>query len=226
MIWSAAIGPLLWILRIKREVNDPEPEKGARYCVDTENRLHRMAWWTLNKLHNMAQGSAGVCSDAVLYQRLLNWGLKIPILGYQDGDLNPGIRHLGKRFPNGGRGYNVFWLSKPVKVGRFRVLKKHLDADGKVIVQCVWITGKSAGTTFDIGPNFSRYKSWEDKDLPAHASFPNRVLVVAAEVTLSASLLGAIIGVAEKVPKGATVAWQFIGDLWTLGANLLHRILH
>jgi len=243
LVWSAATKPLLWVFRIKDKGTKPgrdtvvkpesdqeaERQKPVEHCVDTDSWSHRVAWKLLNKLHDATSWTAGMCTDRLLYKRLLNWGLQIPVLAYED-HLETTIKYLGQRLSDQAREYNVFWVGKPRSIGRFRVVKKHIDADSKVVIECIWISGESAGTAFEIGPNFSRYKSWKDHRLPAHIYFPSRALVWLAEATLSATLLLAIIGLAEKsfpvLSNALKSGWHVVGVLWKFGAGLLHKILY
>lgn len=157
-------------------------------------------------------------SDHDLYERLLVWNTQFPVLGYQDGGLDTAIEYHGKGLSEGGRAWNQYWLTTPIPVGKFQIVAKTLDEKGKARIQCVWITGKHAGTSFTVGPDFSNYSSWRDKTLPARIYFPNRLLVWPAELIASASLILAIIGLSDK---GVAV----IGTLWTKAGQVITDIV-
>jgi len=215
LVWVVK-GPALWIFR--RPKAEWKEGKAAKYRVDTKKRGHRITWSILLKLHTFSQWFAGMNSDRDLYQRLLVWNTQFPAIGYQDGGLDTAIEYLGKTYADGGRSVNLYWITTPIPIGKFQVVSKKLDENGKATIQCVWITGKLAGTSFDIASDFSQYKSWRDpKTLPARIYFPNRLLVWLAEGATSAALILSIIGLSDK---GVVV----LGTLWTKAGQAIADI--
>ncbi len=225
LVWVVKV-PALWIFR------KPEAEwkdgKSAKYRVDTKKRHHRLAWWILMNVHTFSQWLAGMHSDRDLYQRLLVWNTQFPALGYQDGELDTAIEYLGEPYADGGRSWNLYWITTPIPVGKFQVVSKKLTENGKATIQCVWITGKLAGTSFDIDSDFSQYKSWggAGKTLPARIYFPNRLLVWLAEGATSAALILSIIGLSEKGVVVLGMLWAKAGQVIADIANWVVKLFH
>ncbi len=229
LLW-AATKSTLWIFRTRKSEAELEKPKAEpfKYRIDYSKRTHRIVWPVLTKLQGFAQWFAGMHTDRSLYERLLTWGSQLPVLGYRDSDKSTAIEYFGKREPGGSADYNVFWLSTPLPAGRFQVVTKKLDAEGKITIRCVWVTGRFAGKSFDIESDFSRYKSWKDDSIPAHIYFPNRFFVYLAELATSAALILSIVGLSEKgvtvLSSVAKEGRKLISELATFVANLLHKI--
>jgi hypothetical protein len=75
--------------------------------------------------------------------------------------------------------------------GWFRILQKFKSTNVKEIeIDCVWISGDSAGTIFTIQKYPSSYK-----DIPDQIYFPPKIFVWLFEILLSFSAASAIVGI-------------------------------
>lgn len=230
LLWWIAIKPLLYMLQNPNYAaaveGQPTPSGKSLfpYCVDKSVPASSAKFTVLMNALCFSSWWSGMLGSERVYERLLIWNPKFPVLGYEGGSVKATVETLGRPYQDGSRGWDLMWISSPVPRGRFQIIKKEIDPKtSAIVITCVWTTGPRTGKVFTVGPGFARDVLLSDSDksksvYPSHVYSPPRPLVIALEVFVSASFLLPLLGLAKQ-------GWPIISSVWQWGSQIIAEAL-
>lgn len=209
LAWWVVVLPLVECVRHKKGAE--ENDGGFSYRIDSSKRSHRMVAWSVFAFLRVLRWFSGMVNGDGVYRHLLTWNPKIPVLGYTDSLTIRTIEYLGRKYPDGSRGWDVLWITKPIVSGQFVILEKSVN-DNEIDVRAVWISGRHCGKAFTVtakyggqlvGPN---RQEW----LPIEVYVPPAIVIFITEMLLSAGILLSIMGLADRGWEMLERLYQFI----------------
>lgn len=138
---------------------------------------------------NICYSLTGMRRIDSIYKKIITWNPSIAIIGY-DKKIVDSIQKFGKQYEDG----NVSWgwedIELPKPVGTFQIIRKGYEYESKkIIIDCVWVTGKYAGETFSLTRNYIEYfvnnmRKDELSFFPSYIYLPSQWIVLIFELSM------------------------------------------
>lgn len=119
-------------------------------CLDLEKFWHRV-------LHRLIKFGTSVVAlvDGIKGTReirgfLISCAPGTEFIGLRTGKTLRSIELLGRRYEDNSRAWDMIWVIKRRRIGKFRVLDVKPEGKSEMKVHCVWVDGEKAGRRFDL----------------------------------------------------------------------------
>jgi hypothetical protein len=174
---------------------------GSKITLDCLKVGPRIVWIYLKFVFKILAKVNGFVRKRFMYERLVAWNSKIPLLGYLQGDISYQVDILLDHSLNGrGRVFesSCFSVNKPN--GQFIILYKEFDTESKdkqIYITCVWVSGNDAGKVFTI-KKFPDLSGDREVPYPSAIYYPPSFVIVLFEVIISLGAILTVIQVAKS----------------------------
>ena len=155
---------------------------------------HKILWWIYQKLLSINNILNGLHSKYYVYDKILRWNPKVPLIGINSEKVIETVKALGRKEKDGARSLEIEQILSTKVFGHFKILEKKINdkpIDESLDIKCVWLSGKNAGKTF----TFSKEGTLNDKNRelqPDSLYYPPELLLSIFEVVFSIGALGTI----------------------------------
>ena len=219
LFWWIFLNPGLWLAKfLNAEKSIPQDQRRSSsptfVVLDTLKTSHSLLWWYLRRVFQANTLISGVENRYSLFESLIGWNPKVPLIGFIEDKTTFTIELLFKFSEDGrSRGCDFTWLTTHNIHGTFQVLSKSIIEKNKseeVVVKCIWTSGKDIGKIFEIRRHPALSEN-SDTVTPSSFYYPPKLLVFALEGLVSAS---AVLAFIELTKDGWKQLFSFLSGIW------------
>lgn len=186
--------------------------------IDSLIWYERYIWNYLCFMFKINSYISGVRHWFNLYEHLLTWNSKIPLIALEDNKAKFTFEILYRKNDDGSRNINLVWLSTHKRSGEFKICERQTSSSTSHIeIKSVWISGNQRGKAFSALHN-------NISSLPFDRVYhPPKWLISTTEIIISASAILALFQITKTL-------WDFLvpfqQEAFSFFAELISEIEH
>ncbi len=146
------VKPLLVLVpwREKKYMEGDDEKIQRTQCLDLEIFWHRILHGAIKFGTSFTALVDGIKGTREIRGFLISCAPGTEFIGLRMGETLKSIELLGPRYEDNSRAWDMIWIIKRRRIGKFRVLDVKPEGESEMKVHCVWIDGKKAGRRFDL----------------------------------------------------------------------------